>query len=606
MRAALHCFRAQQKSCCEWATPISRRSLARRCSIFCRVEIDGSPVVAALLGRRPVSLTTQVAWDAEVEPIIQESFEGTRIHRLSQALLLLEAASRVAPECDLRLAHSVGFGRRVLVGLGYKQRAEELAQQLQQAMSELVRENRPLVEIGVGANEAKEYFRRVGWTDTVELLSTWRDAVVPLATYGRVYALILMPLLPNTSMASGSRILADRGGLLLLYGNGAKTQTRTNHSADATAPSYSAEQLGPDARVPTMEDAEPFRYAGQSSNLVSNEEALAVSRQTISMTQQQERWLETLDTRSVGAFNRACITGHVGELINVSEGFHEKRISRIADEVHGRGKAARIVCIAGPSSSGKTTFIKRLRVQLQVLGMNPTAISLDNYYCDRERTPKDEKGEYDFEALEALRLDLFQEQLGRLLHGEVVATAHYDFKRGTSHPTGGPELKLDHHSVLMLEGIHCLNPALLSQIGDAEAFRVFICPLAQLPFDRATRLHASDVRLIRRIVRDRHSRGYNAADTITRWDSVRAGERRHIFPFQHHADAVFDSSLIYEIAVLKVYAERYLLEVPRGDRAWLTAFRLLGLVDRFVALYPDRVPPTSILREFIGGSSFQY
>ena len=568
-------------------------------------QVNGSPVVAAMLGRRPVSLTTRVDWDAAVEPILLDTFEGTRIYRMSQALLLLEAAQRVAPDSDLRLAHSVGFGRRVLVGLGYKQRAEELAQQLQQAMSQLVLEDRPLVEIGVGTNEAIEYFRRVGWADTVELLTTWRDAVVPLATYGRVYALVLMPLLASTRMASGSRILADRGGLLLLYGNGTKASARAVQTADPSA-LVRTEQLGPDARVPTMEDAEPFRYAAEGTSSVSNEEALAVSRQTISMTQQQDRWLETLDTRSVGAFNRASITGHVGELINVSEGFHEKRISRIADEVHGRGKSARIVCIAGPSSSGKTTFIKRLRVQLQVLGMNPTAISLDNYYCDRELTPKDPKGEYDFEALEALRLDLFQEQLAALLKGETVTTAHYDFKRGKSEPRGGPELKLDHHSVLLLEGIHGLNPALLSQIGREEAFRVFICPLAQLPFDRATRLHASDVRLIRRIVRDRHSRGYNAADTILRWDSVRAGERKHIFPFQHHADAVFDSSLIYEIAVLKVYAERYLLEVPRSDRAWLTAFRLLGLVDRFVALYPDRVPPTSILREFIGGSSFQY
>ncbi len=566
-------------------------------------QINGSPVVAAMLGRRPVSLTYRVAWDAEVEPIVLDSFEGTRISRLSQALLLLEAAHRVAPDADLRLAHSVGFGRRVLVGLGYKQRAEELAVQLQEAMLQIVKEDCPLTELGVGATEAIEYFRRIGWVDTVELLMTWRDAVVPLATYGKVYALIMMPLLPSTAMASGSRILADRGGLLLLYGNGHKAQRSTPAPAVIRA-----EQLGADARVPTMEDAELLHFPGEGDApaQVSNEEALAVSRQTLSMTQQQERWLETLDTRSVGAFNRACITGHVGELINVSEGFHEKRISRIADEVHGRGKSGRIVCIAGPSSSGKTTFIKRLRVQLQVLGMNPVAISLDDFYCDRESTPKDSKGEYDFEALEALRLDLLQEQLGRLLKGESVATAHYDFKSGKSEPNGGPELKLDHHSVLLLEGIHALNPSLFSQLAKEDAFRVFICPLAQLPFDRATRLHASDVRLIRRIVRDRHSRGYNAADTIARWESVRAGERKHIFPFQHHADAVFDSSLIYEIAVLKVYAERYLLEVPRNDKAWLTAFRLLGLVERFVALYPDRVPPTSILREFIGGSSFQY
>jgi len=325
-------------------------------------QINGSSVVAAMLGRRPVSLTTRVDWDTEVEPILNDSFEGTRIYRLSQALLLLEAAQRVAPDSDLRLAHSVGFGRRVLVGLGYKQRAEELAQQLQEAMLQLVKEDCPLTEVGVGANEAIEYFRRVGWADTVELLTTWRDAVVPLATYGKVYALILMPLLPSTGMASGSRILADRGGLLLLYGNGTKALRSTLASGQPPA-LVRADQLGPDARVPTMEDAEIFRCSSDGSGQVSNEEALAVSRQTLSMTQQQERWLETLDTRSVGAFNRACITGHVAELINVSEGFHEKRISRIADEVHGRGKSARIVCIAGPSSSGKTTFIKRLRVQ---------------------------------------------------------------------------------------------------------------------------------------------------------------------------------------------------------------------------------------------------
>jgi uridine kinase len=556
-------------------------------------EIDDVPVVGALLGRRPVSLSAKVTWDAAIEPILLSSLEGQRIHRLSQALLLLEAAAKVAPDADVRLAHSVGFGRRVHIGLGWKQRADELAELLEEEMSTLVLEDRPLVETWAGVTEAMEHFRGVGWHDTVQLLSTWRDLVVPLASYGRVHALVMSPLLHSTSQVGGFRVLADRGGLLLLYG-------RERHGKTP----LTTESL----HVPetTVENAEPFRPAIAGLRAVTNEEALAVSRQTLSMTQQQERWLETLDVRGVGDFNRACISGYVGELINVSEGFHEKRISRIADEVHGRGKSAKIVCIAGPSSSGKTTFIKRLRVQLQVLGMNPIAISLDDYYCDRELTPRDERGEYDFESLEALRLDLLQTHLAALLSGEIVKTARYDFKTGRSHENGGPEVRLDHRCVLMLEGIHGLNPKLLAQIGKDEAFRVFICPLAQLSFDRVTRMHASDMRLIRRIVRDRHSRGYSAAATITRWDSVRAGERKHIFPFQHHADAVFDSSLIYEAAVLKVYAERYLFEVPRDNEAWPTALRILNLVDRFVALYPDRVPPTSILREFIGGSAFQY
>ncbi len=563
-------------------------------------EHHGSLIVAALLGQRPVSLSVRPTWNADVEPLTIDSLEGQRIHRMSQSLLLLEAAQRIAPEAEVRLAHSVGFGRRVLIGLGFKQRAEALAAQLEQEMNRLVAEALPLNESWVGPTEAMEYFQRVRWNDTVELLATWRDSSVPLASYGRVHAIVMMPLLHNTALAGGFRILADHGGLLLLFGNSERSQSQR------------AAVSGPP--VTTMENAEPsgmlrvepatMMHAGLRS--VSNEEALAVSRQTLSMTQQQERWLETLDIKSVGAFNRACITGHVGELINVSEGFHEKRITRIADEVHGRGKSARIVCIAGPSSSGKTTFIQRLRVQLQVLGMNPIAISLDDYYCDRELTPKDNTGEYDFEALEALRLEMLQEHLGRLLRGETVKTSHYDFKAGRSATEGGASVRLNHNCVLMLEGIHGLNPGLLGPIGQHEVFRIFVCPLAQLPFDRVTRLHASDIRLIRRIVRDRHSRGYSAAETIARWESVRAGERKHIFPFQHNADAVFDTSLIYEIAVLKVFAERYLLEVPRDHRAAATAFRLLRLVDRIVPLYPDRVPPTSILREFIGGSSFQY
>ncbi len=568
-------------------------------------EIEGSPVVAALLGRRPVSLTTRVSWDSTVEPVTLEDLEGQRIYRLSQALLLMEAASRIKPEPELRLVHSVGFGRRVRVATRWRADVERLAEMLEREMNELVAQDRTLVETWVGATEAMHYFRQIGWDDTVELLATWRDPTVPLSSYGSVHALVTSPLVASTGKMRGFRVLPDRGGLLLLYGPRGEVLTEgngTRRSLVQEAP------VTVDVNEALAERLELAQAEGRVNAPVgvTAEEALAVARQTLAMTQQQERWLETLDIRSVGAFNRACVSGNVGQLIAVSEGFHEKRISRIADEVHGRGRSSRVVCIAGPSSSGKTTFIKRLNVQLQVLGMRPVAISLDDYYCDRELTPRAESGEYDFEALGALRLELLREHVARLIAGEEVETARYDFKTGKSHPNGGPKLKLDTRSVLMLEGIHGLNPDLLAQIGRDEVFRVFICPLAQLAFDRVTRLNASDVRLLRRIVRDRHSRGYNAAATIERWASVREGERKHIFPFQEHADAVFDSSLIYEIAVLKIFGERYLLEVDREHASWHTAHRLLRLLDRFVPLYTDRVPPTSILREFIGGSAFHY
>jgi uridine kinase len=226
---------------------------------------------------------------------------------------------------------------------------------------------------------------------------------------------------------------------------------------------------------------------------------------------------------------------------------------------------------------------------------------------DREKTVRDESGDYDFEALEALDLGLLQRTVGRLLAGELVATPRYDFKTGRSHQQGGPTLGLRQGDVLMLEGIHGLNPGLLGEIPLAgQVYRVFIHPATTLPFDRLSRVSATDLRLLRRIVRDRHQRGYGAAENILRWPSVQRGEQRHIFPFQGEADAIFDSSLIYEPAVLKVYAERYLLEVPQSHPAYATAYRLRLLIDRFVSIYPDHVPPTSMIREFIGGSGFEY
>jgi uridine kinase len=231
---------------------------------------------------------------------------------------------------------------------------------------------------------------------------------------------------------------------------------------------------------------------------------------------------------------------------------------------------------------------------------------LDDYYVDRDQTPKDASGDYDYEALDALQLDLLHLHLKQLLAGQAVQTPRYDFRRGKSLLDEGKVLRLADRDVLLMEGIHGLNPALLGDIARARVFSIFVCPLMQLAFDHASRVHASDVRLIRRIVRDRRIRGMNATETITRWPKVRAGERTHIYPHQPNADAVFDTSLIYELGVLRVYAERYLLEVSDRDPAHATAFRLMHLLDRFVSIYPEQVPGTSILREFIGGSSFEH
>jgi len=408
--------------------------------------------------------------------------------------------------------------------------------------------------------EAISYFQERRWEDAAQLLRANRAGTVPLVSCGQVYALSMGPLLPSTGMMQGFRLSPHENGLLLDYGD----------------------------RDPRNERAQP---PPRDSGMVRDHRA----------------WLDAMDVTSVGAFNDLCITGQVSQLIRVAEGFHEKHIGQIADAIAEARERIRVISIAGPSSSGKSTFIKRLTVQLQIDGLNPVGISLDNYYVDRERTVRDANGDYDFEALEALDLELLQHQIRRLLTGEEVDTACYDFRSGKSRPSGGPRTRLRPGDVLMLEGIHGLNPALLGDIVPKEhLFRIFIHPATTLPFDRLTRVSATDLRLLRRIVRDRHQRGYRAAENIQRWVSVQAGEQRHIFPFQGEADAVFDSSLIYEPAVLKVFAERYLLEVPQHDPAYPTAYRLRHLIDRFVSIYPDHVPPTSIIREFIGGSGFEY
>lgn len=530
-------------------------------------HVDGRQVVAALADKKAVSLRTPLTSGCDVAPLTTADLEGQRILRMSQGLLLLEAAGRVAPQLRLTLGHSVGLGQRVSVSGTVDPLLPHLAARLETEMRALVQANLSLHEEIWTVTDAREQFSAQHWTDAVALLDTWRSPEVRMSSYGQIYAYVAGPLLPATGLLQAPSVLVDQSGLLLLY------------PAEACNP---AKGMRPDRRL-----------------------ALSTARQASALTAWQERWLQTMGIDSVGAFNRACIRGDVTELIRVSEGFAEKRIGQIADVIAQRqANGTRIVTIAGPSSSGKTTFIRRLSVQLRVCGLRPIGLSLDDYYCNREETPKDEHGEYDYEALEALRLDLLADQVRRLLAGETVQTAHYDFPSGKSSPTGGPTIALGEHDVLLLEGIHGLNPKLLQGVDAKAAYRIFVCPLAQLPFDPLSRIHASDVRLLRRIIRDRHTRGASAADNIARWPSVRRGEREHIFPFQLHADEVFDTSLIYELAVLKVYAERYLLEVPHDHPSYPTAFRLLQLVDRFVAIYPDHVPPTSLLREFIGGSGF--
>ena len=319
---------------------------------------------------------------------------------------------------------------------------------------------------------------------------------------------------------------------------------------------------------------------------------------------EHHQWQDILKLRTIGDLNDAIRKGYSSQLIQVSEALQEKKISRIADEIAQR-KGIKMVLIAGPSSSGKTTTCKRLSVQLAVNGIKPIAISLDDYFLDRDKTPRDEKGDYDFENLHALNLPLLNEQLSALFRGEEIELPRYDFPTGTSQKSG-KKLRLGENEILVVEGIHALNPELTSQIPNEQIFRVYASALTTVLLDNHNYIPTTDNRLLRRIIRDHKYRAVSAQETIRRWPSVRAGENKWIFPFQENADAMFNSAMLFELAVIKSQAEPLLEQVPENCQEHAEAYRLLKFL-RYIKPIPEtQIPPTSLLREFLGGSSFTY
>ncbi len=315
---------------------------------------------------------------------------------------------------------------------------------------------------------------------------------------------------------------------------------------------------------------------------------------------QYGEWLERLGIDNVGALNAAIEGGRSQEIILVAEALHEQRIAEIARQIAERREGARIVLISGPSSSGKTTFSRRLAIQLLALGLSPFALELDSYFVDREKTPLDAAGNFDFEALEALNLPQLGDHLSRLVAGEKVQLPHYDFKAGRQVP--GEEVQLSSDQIIILEGIHGMDPRLLPGPLSGHAFRIYASALTQLNLDRHNRVSTTDTRLIRRIVRDARERGYTAQQTISRWESVRRGEELYIFPYQENADVMFNSALVYELSALQPLAEPVLRQVPHGTPEYIEAKRLLAFLEWFLPLKADLIPDNSILREFVGGS----
>lgn len=518
-------------------------------------------VLAALVNRRQVMLDFPLRGRVEVEPVLYGSRQGEHVYKRSVSLMLYEACLDLYPEARLVIGQSLGNSYHFLVR-GRHPDFEEMARRLEERMREIFHQDRPFVRSTVTIEEVEDFFRERGCEDKLSLLATRRSSTVHTITCGRFVDIAHGPYAPRTGCLKTFAVVPFGEGLLLRF------PRRANRD-----------------RLPPLRKRS-LLYTTYMETL---------------------RWQELLGVRHVGELNRICLAGEVGDIIRVSEGLHEKKMAEIADAIAARRGAARLILVAGPSSSGKTTFIKRLAIQLRVNGIEPVGLSLDNYYVDREKTPLDEEGHYDFESIEALDLPLFHDQLARLLAGEEVLTPRYDFVSGTRKPRDKwIPMRLEDNQVLLVEGIHGLNDRLTESVERSKKFKIFISALTQLAIDDHNRIFTADARLIRRIVRDHLFRGFTAERTLELWERVRRGEGRWIFPFQEEADVMFNSALVYEQAVLKIYAERFLLQVPRASRAYTEAYRLLKFLSLFVPVFPDEVPQTSILREFIGGSAFEY
>ncbi len=516
-----------------------------------------SPVVAAMVDNLLKDLQARLVRDCTVEFVDLNSDDGNRIYTRSLVMLLVRAAAEVLPGCKVRMEHTLGNG--VYGEIDYQRRIRiSDIEAIEKRMREIVRADEPVIMRQVSKEEARELFISSKQEDKLGLLRYRKFDQVWVHSCGWFNDITYGNMVPSTGYLKVFRLRYYMPGFILEF---------PRKENPLVLPEY-VEQ-------------------GKLANIFY----------------ESVKWSQVLGVSNLLELNELLEKDKGGNLIRVAEAFHEKKIAAIADMIADNFDLIRIVLIAGPSSSGKTTFAQRLGVQLRIHGINPIPISLDDYFVDRELTPRDEKGEYDFESLEAVDRELFNEHLIRLVQGEEVEMPVYDFIEG-KRKNSGQILKLGERDLLIVEGIHGLNDRLTSSIPKGRKFKIYVSALTQLNLDNHNWVPTTYLRIIRRIVRDYNFRGYSALETIRRWPSVRRGEERHIFPFQESADVMFNSSLIYELAVLKGYAMPLLGMVGREHREYAMAKRLRRFLSYFVPLSCEDVPSNSIIREFIGGSCF--
>ena len=536
-------------------------SLLQIAEILSLGEREDRPFLAAYVNNRLKELDFAVYSPVSIRYVDITHFEGMRVYQRTLFFVLQKAVYDLFPERKLHIKHSVAKGFYCEIE-GMEDLSDEQIVRIKERMRAIVAQDLPIVRQKVTSAEAEAMYEALGLDDKIALLRTRPHL------YVTVYS------------------MADLVG----YFYGALAVSTGYVSRFDLHPYYKR-----------------FRMALPQRTDPTKLEELVPQDKMFEVFSEYTRWVDVIGVANIGSLNARILEGGGSDLIRIAEALHEKALGNLADRIYERHRdgGARIVLISGPSSSGKTTFAKRLGIQLSILGMRPVLVSLDDYFVDREKTPLDEDGEYDYEALEAIDVGRFNDDLAALLAGREVGMPRYNFITGKSEPNHRT-LRMDERSVLLIEGIHGLNPRLTPQIDAAMKFKVYVSALTSIAMDDLNRIATTDNRLIRRIVRDHRTRGNSATATLRRWESVRRGEDKHIFPNQEQADVMFNSSLFYELAVLKDCVWPLLREVPDTEPEFGEARRLLKFLDHFTSLDGKEIPPTSILREFIGGSSFEY
>lgn len=514
--------------------------------------------VSARVNNKVEGMHYRVYNSKDVEFLDMNSASGSRAYTRTLFFVLCKAVQDIYPNTDVVIDIPVSNGFYVDIRLG-RPVVDEDVNILRRRMQEIIDSKMPIRRFTVPTEEAIALFQEKGDVEKVKLLRTSGSIYTTYYKIGEYVDYYYGTLLTNTSQLYLFGLEKYYDGMLL--------------------------------RIPS----------------VSNPDVLGeMTRQDkmFDIFKEHHRWQEILGIRTVGDFNQAIDAGHATDIINISEALQEKKLAKIAEEIASR-KGVKLVLLAGPSSSGKTTSCKRLSIQLAVNGLKPLQLSLDDYFVDRDKTPKDENGDFDFESIYALNLDLLNEQFNALFRGEEVELPKYDFPSGKS-VKSGKKLKLEPNNVLVVEGIHALNPELTAHVPEEQIFRVYASALTTILLDNHNYIPTTDNRLLRRIIRDYKYRGVSAQETIRRWPSVRAGENKWIFPFQENADAMLNTAMLYELSVIKMQAEPLLQQVPENCEEFAEAYRLLKFLKYFKGIPYNNLPPTSLLREFLGGSSFHY